>query len=496
MSVLSQFLRDELELRGWTQSELARRTGLSRQHVSRLLTQRGGGVRRRLPSDETFGRLAAGLGIPEDAIRQSITETSSRPADAHQKPDESALANTATAARTALASHLAEFSSETIVAELKRRIERLEGAHNDDYESAQELVALFTALTDAAVAVFELPEATPDSSRGAYNAVQPLFNRILTFIESVQDNETDRYISLVGQLADPYKKLVHSRAEARSRNTPAAAAASVVSTQSGAAAQSTPKPVVFYEQPHSYPQAGKYFRMPEAAVLTSPQFPGFRFQARGIEPTPSEIAMVDTFLGARYEDRLNVTQIRCTGPTDDDPVYLIRHPLNLDPAEFGPQYTAILASVEYWWKNPQYGPTRQLPTGEYVVIMLRAHDRMGWATNQLRVGDGAAIWPYFTRDGDRPFLDLWRQECAPGAAPYLADGKPLNVTDDTTFAEYVDAFYTQKVATISAGLLDPITPEAPPYVVSEELFTSSRSLIPAGASPGDSNWPTSADSPE
>lgn len=73
VSALAPFLKNQLESRGWTQSELARRCGLSRQHVSRLLTRQRVIARRRLPSDETFAKLADGLGIPEATLRQSIS---------------------------------------------------------------------------------------------------------------------------------------------------------------------------------------------------------------------------------------------------------------------------------------------------------------------------------------------------------------------------------------------------------------------------------------
>ncbi|MEC4841263.1 helix-turn-helix transcriptional regulator [Mycobacteroides chelonae] len=81
VSALASFLRSQLESRGWTQSELARRCGLSRQHVSRLLTRQSVIVRRRLPSDETFAKLADGLGIPEVMLRQSISFPEKRSAD-------------------------------------------------------------------------------------------------------------------------------------------------------------------------------------------------------------------------------------------------------------------------------------------------------------------------------------------------------------------------------------------------------------------------------
>ncbi|MFL0156356.1 helix-turn-helix domain-containing protein [Mycobacteroides chelonae] len=81
MSALAPFLKNQLESRGWTQSELARRCGLSRQHVSRLLTRQSVIARRRLPSDETFAKLADGLGIPEATLRQSISFPESRSPD-------------------------------------------------------------------------------------------------------------------------------------------------------------------------------------------------------------------------------------------------------------------------------------------------------------------------------------------------------------------------------------------------------------------------------
>ncbi len=113
---LRGFLDGELRLRGWSQAELARRSGLSRQHVSKLLNGNGHGGLRRLPSEGTMNALAAGLGIPAQTIRASAAaELAQTPVDAND-PETAEVEAPADWRR-----ELAGYSTDTLLAELSRR---------------------------------------------------------------------------------------------------------------------------------------------------------------------------------------------------------------------------------------------------------------------------------------------------------------------------------------------------------------------------------------
>lgn len=58
----SEWLQEELEKRGWSQSELARRSGLTRQTINTLIKGRSE------PQAETCLAIARGLNVPPETV--------------------------------------------------------------------------------------------------------------------------------------------------------------------------------------------------------------------------------------------------------------------------------------------------------------------------------------------------------------------------------------------------------------------------------------------
>ncbi|CAM3312026.1 helix-turn-helix domain-containing protein [Tsukamurella hominis] len=71
---LRQFLQAQLDLRGWRQADLARRSGLSTTVLSRILKD-GRPHLRRLPDASTLDALAAGLGMPIEVVRTAAARS-------------------------------------------------------------------------------------------------------------------------------------------------------------------------------------------------------------------------------------------------------------------------------------------------------------------------------------------------------------------------------------------------------------------------------------
>lgn len=413
-----------------------------------------------MPAGETLSRLAEGLGVPEHLVR--LAASLAVTGNANGSDELLACTDQRTSATTM--PPLKGFAEGSLLAEVQSRIDK----RRNDADAAKYLTTLHSLFVETAVSMIELPQTPETTARAAINAVEPLYNHILKYFEMLQNGNPDAYREDLDHLTQQYSKLLQAHSQRQASRKPPLT--SGVSDGSG--------PVVFYEYPYTYPRGSQLIRMPEAPVITSPQFPEFRFQARNFAPTPTEVGMLDKFLGAKHHERLNVTQIRCTGPRESDPVYLIRHPQNdITQPEFGMQLAAVWAVIEYWVAHPEKAPKHRLPTGEYVIIMLRGDDRMGWVNHQLAAGEGARLWPYFTRDGERPFFQFWREHHT-GPAPYLIDGKPCDITDDTPFSQAVDLFYDHVVSTVPAAIASAelIADTIFTDHLSEELFTASHSL--------------------
>ena len=75
---LTAYLQQQLDERGWTVSELARRSGLSRQAITTLMhRQRRGPHRTIAPSERTIAALARGLGgrSTERGLRTAVAQS-------------------------------------------------------------------------------------------------------------------------------------------------------------------------------------------------------------------------------------------------------------------------------------------------------------------------------------------------------------------------------------------------------------------------------------
>lgn len=106
MHEFRRFIQQQLDARGWKQADLARRSGLSRSHISKLLRDSRSHLGQ-MPDSETITGLAQGFGLSEDVVR--------------------------TAASRALAGYsddggplqvdLAEISTDALLTEVRRRIE-------------------------------------------------------------------------------------------------------------------------------------------------------------------------------------------------------------------------------------------------------------------------------------------------------------------------------------------------------------------------------------
>lgn len=71
MNEFSRFIQRQMDLRGWRPADLVRRSGLSRQHVSKLLNDRRQYLGQ-MPSDRTIEGLAAAFeGISESDVREA-----------------------------------------------------------------------------------------------------------------------------------------------------------------------------------------------------------------------------------------------------------------------------------------------------------------------------------------------------------------------------------------------------------------------------------------
>lgn len=63
MVAFGDWLREELQQRDWRQADLARRSGLTRTTISRVITQQ-----RTRPDDETLQAIARALGYPAEEV--------------------------------------------------------------------------------------------------------------------------------------------------------------------------------------------------------------------------------------------------------------------------------------------------------------------------------------------------------------------------------------------------------------------------------------------
>ena len=68
MHAFGRFIQAELDARGWRQAELVRKSGLQRQHLSKLLNDRRDYLGQ-MPDEHTLTRIAAGFELPVATVR-------------------------------------------------------------------------------------------------------------------------------------------------------------------------------------------------------------------------------------------------------------------------------------------------------------------------------------------------------------------------------------------------------------------------------------------
>lgn len=145
MHAYAAFLRDQMDERGWSQSELARRAGLTRQTINAQLKAKGQGALVQRPDQETIDGLARAFAISPDVLLAKVAEAMGLPSQVDVN---------------VRAVDLDEATDVELLGELARRL-RIAA---DDPATAQATAYDATVLTkDAAPGVAESPP-TPHSA--------------------------------------------------------------------------------------------------------------------------------------------------------------------------------------------------------------------------------------------------------------------------------------------------------------------------------------------
>lgn len=110
-----RFVQDELDTRGWRQSDLVRRSGLSRQLVSNILRDDREHLGQ-MPDAATLDGLATGFGVPVDLVRAAAARSLVDYTDDG----------------TALTITLSEVSTDALLYEIRRRIDRADQPPTSD----------------------------------------------------------------------------------------------------------------------------------------------------------------------------------------------------------------------------------------------------------------------------------------------------------------------------------------------------------------------------
>lgn len=106
MNALRRFIEQQLEDNGWTQSDLVRQSGLSKQHLSKMLNDERDKLAR-LPTEETLLGLSKGLRVPLNTVVLRAAQACGVPVDVTEVEVSSAKA----------------LSTDQLLAEVRRRIE-------------------------------------------------------------------------------------------------------------------------------------------------------------------------------------------------------------------------------------------------------------------------------------------------------------------------------------------------------------------------------------
>lgn len=90
MHAYRKFIADEMDKRGWTASDLQRASGLSKQHISRLLKDDRVHLQQR-PDQTTVDGLARAFGVDPIVVLSHVAEAMGLPTSRVQVPDPAAL---------------------------------------------------------------------------------------------------------------------------------------------------------------------------------------------------------------------------------------------------------------------------------------------------------------------------------------------------------------------------------------------------------------------
>lgn len=83
MHALRRFIDEQLEVNGWTQADLVRQSGLSKQHLSKMLADDRDRLPR-LPTEATLLGLARGLRVPLNVVVLRAAQACGVPVDVTQ----------------------------------------------------------------------------------------------------------------------------------------------------------------------------------------------------------------------------------------------------------------------------------------------------------------------------------------------------------------------------------------------------------------------------
>lgn len=138
---LRQYLQSQLDLRGWRQTDLANRSGLSRQLVSNMLNDNRPRLGR-MPDGDTLEALAAGLDVPLDVIRTAASRSLVNYVDDG----------------TPLTIELTDTSTDELLGEIRRRLTATPSADDAALPTADRVNAIVTATREL---LADLPADTP-----------------------------------------------------------------------------------------------------------------------------------------------------------------------------------------------------------------------------------------------------------------------------------------------------------------------------------------------
>ncbi|MGO2311658.1 MAG: helix-turn-helix domain-containing protein [Brachybacterium tyrofermentans] len=92
MHAYLRFIRTEMDKRGWTAADLSRASGLSRQHLSRILGDDRSELQRK-PEGSTIDAFAKAFGVSPDYVLAYVAEAMGFPSSPISAPDASALSD-------------------------------------------------------------------------------------------------------------------------------------------------------------------------------------------------------------------------------------------------------------------------------------------------------------------------------------------------------------------------------------------------------------------